>query len=671
MQVPPDIARRAAELREQIEYHNFRYYVLDDPEIPDIEYDRLMRALLALEADHPSLVTPDSPTQRVGAPPLDAFAEVRHRVPMLSLNNVFGEQELVDFDKRVRQRARLREVEYVAEAKLDGLAVSLLYQQGRLVQAATRGDGTRGEDVTQNVRTIKAIPLRLRGQEYPRLIEIRAEVYMTRTGFRRLNAEVQHRGEQGFANPRNAAAGSLRQLDARITASRPLTLFCHGVGALEGGAIPTSHYELLQCYRRWGLRTAPHVEVVQGVGGCLDYYRRLSALRVDFDYDIDGAVYKVNQLEVQARLGTVARAPRWAIAHKFPAEEELTQVLAIDVRVGRTGAVTPVARLKPVRVGGVTVTSATLHNQDEIERKDVRVGDTVIVRRAGDVIPEVVRIVRSRRPPGAQLFRMPAVCPECGSEVVRGAGEAVARCSGGLVCPAQRKEAIRHFASRRALDIDGLGEKLVEQLVDRNLVHTVADVYRLSACDLQTLGRMGAKSARNLLDALERSKSTTLPRFLYALGIREVGEATAHSLARHFGTLERIQGTPEGDLQAVPDIGPIVARHIAFFFRQPHNRQVIEQLRQAGIHWPNEQGDAAYTGLKGKTFVLTGTLHAMTRDQATERLRALGATVSGSVSRKTDYVIAGSDPGSKLQRARDLGISVLDENTFVALLDDA
>lgn len=670
MSAPIDIVRRIEVLRGVIGYHDYRYYVLDDPEIPDAEYDRLMGELLALEAAYPELITPASPTQRVGASPSPAFQAIKHRFPMLSLANAFDEQHVVDFDRRVRTRLDLHEVEYVAEPKLDGLAVSLVYEKGVLTQGATRGDGTYGEDVTQNVRTIRAIPLQLRGEGFPRLLEVRGEVCMTRDGFQRLNSEQRKRGEKPFANPRNAAAGSLRQLDSRVTAGRPLTIFCYGTGAVEQGRLPQQHFQQLQHLKHWGLPVSPEIAVVRSVDGCLNYYRTLAARRNELGYDIDGVVYKVNALEFQATLGSVARAPRWAIAHKFPAEEALTRVLSIDVQVGRTGAITPVARLESVAVGGVTVTSATLHNQAEVERKDVRVGDTVVVRRAGDVIPEIAGVVPGRRLPGARPYVLPTVCPECGSQIVRADGEAVARCSGGLFCPAQRRQAIRHFASRRALDIEGLGEKIVEQLVATGWVRTVADLYHLTEAQLAGLERMGAKSAQNLLQAIANSKSTTFARFLYSLGIRDVGEATALTLARHFGSLEALQAADMEALQAVPDIGPVVAQHIFSFFRQPHNQEVIRALQDAGVSWANELESSPWPArpLVGKTFVLTGALKSMSRNEAKARLETLGAKVASSVSRHTDYVIAGAEPGSKRDKAISLGVRILDENEFLDLL---
>ncbi|NIP72840.1 MAG: NAD-dependent DNA ligase LigA [Gammaproteobacteria bacterium] len=670
MGAPRETAKRVADLREQINYHNYRYYVLDAPEIPDAEYDRLLRELETLERRYPELVAPDSPTQRVGAEPLKEFATVRHEVPMLSLANGFTEEELAAFDRRARERLDAAELEYEAEPKLDGLAVSLLYEEGRLVRGATRGDGTAGEDVTQNVRTIDSLPLRLLGGSPPALLEVRGEVFISHEGFRRLNEEQRRRGEKTFVNPRNAAAGSLRQLDPRVTAARPLEVYCYGVARLEGAAMPPTQYEALRLVQDWGLRISPEARVVAGYAGCLDFYTRMLARRNALSYDVDGVVFKVNRLDYQERLGFVARAPRWALAQKFPAEEEMTKLLAIDVQVGRTGALTPVARLEPVHVGGVTVTNATLHNQDEIERKDVRIGDTVIVRRAGDVIPEVVSVVRQRRPKDAGRFRMPANCPECGSEVVRPEGEAVARCTGGLFCPAQRKQAILHFASRRAMDIGGLGDKLVEQLVERDLVRTPADLYDLVEDQVAGLERMGRKSAANLVAALGESKRTTLARFLYALGIREVGEATAQSLAAHFATLAAIMDADEERLREVSDVGPVVAQHVAAFFRQAHNREVIDKLRRAGVHWPEAQPlSKGVLPLQGTTVVLTGTLSGMTRDEAKERLQALGAKVTGSVSRQTTYVVAGENPGSKLDKARALGVEALDEDGLLKLLE--
>ncbi len=666
------VRRRVEELRRLIDYHNYRYYVLDDPEIPDSEYDRLMRELQALEEEYPELVTPDSPTRRVGAPPREEFGEVVHKVPMLSLANAFSDEELREFDARVRRLLGTEgPVRYAAEPKLDGLAVSLRYEEGRLVQGATRGDGYRGEDVTANVRTIEAIPPKLRGKGWPAVLEVRGEVFMPRSGFLKLNEEARRKGEKTFANPRNAAAGSLRQLDPRVTASRPLSFFAYGWGELSVPRLADTHSATMHRLREFGLPISPELEVLEGVEACLAYHRAMQEKRESLDYEIDGVVFKVDDLDAQEKLGYVSRAPRWAIAHKFPAEEALTVVRDVEWQVGRTGALTPVARLEPVQVGGVTVRNATLHNLDEIRRKDVRIGDTVYVRRAGDVIPEIVRVLPERRPPDARIIELPKRCPVCGSEVIKPEGEAIARCTGGLYCPAQRKESIKHFASRRAMDIEGLGDKLVEQLVDRGLVRDPADLYALKKEQLVQLERMGEKSAENLLRALERSKSTTLERFLYALGIREVGEATALALARHFGSLEAIMAADEERLQEVPDIGPVVAAHIAAFFRQPHNREVIEKLRRAGVHWPEHRAEqGGELPLAGRTFVLTGAL-SRPRDEIKAELQALGARVSGSVSRKTDYVVVGEKPGSKYEKARELGIPVLDEAALERLLEEA
>lgn len=665
----PNVEQRIQQLRDEINYHNYRYYVEDSPEIPDAEYDRLLRELQALEAQHPELVTPDSPTQRVGAEPVKAFGEVKHPIPMLSLDNAFSDDEVAEFDRRIRERLGIEQVEYVAEPKLDGLAVSMLYEDGRLVRAATRGDGITGEDVTHNVRTIASVPLRLMGKDYPARLEVRGEVYMPKEGFEALNQRAREKGEKEFVNPRNAAAGSLRQLDPRISAERPLAVYCYGVGLVEGRELAPTHTGVLEQLQHWGLRVSPEIKPVTGMDQLLAYYDGLARRRADLPYEIDGVVYKVNRLDQRERLGFVSRAPRWAIAHKFPAQEEITRLLDIEVQVGRTGAITPVARLEPVFVGGVTVSNATLHNQDEINRKDVRVGDTVIVRRAGDVIPEVVSVVLSKRPKNAKRFTMPMQCPVCGSDVIHAEGEAVARCSGGLFCAAQRKEAIKHFASRKAMDIDGLGDKLVEQLCEQGLVRDVADLYSLTREQLAGLERMGEKSAQNLSEALEKSKETTLARFLFALGIREVGEATARNLAGYFTTLEAIRSASEEELQQVPDVGPVVAAHIRAFFQQPHNLEVIDKLLRAGVQWPviERRGTAALP-LQGKTVVLTGTLSEMTRDEAKQRLRALGAKVTGSVSKKTDLVIAGAEAGSKLNKAEQLGVEVADENGFIALL---
>jgi DNA ligase (NAD+) len=643
--------------------------VLDDPEIADIEYDRMLRELQELEARYPEIITPDSPTQRVGAPPLKAFKQVRHKVPMLSLGNVFSEQELYDFNRRVRDGLDVEEVEYCAEPKLDGLAISLRYEKGQLVTAATRGDGSTGEDVTCNVRTIGAIPLKLLGDSVPPVLEVRGEVFMTLAGFEMLNDQQREKGEKTFANPRNAAAGSLRQLDSRITAGRPLSFYCYGVGQYEGVAVPDNHYDTLQWLKSFSIPVSTEVQRVTGVDACMNYYNAIMQRRDSLPFEIDGVVYKVNSHEQQDILGFVSRAPRWATAHKFPAHEEQTVVTAIDVQVGRTGAITPVARLEPVSVGGVTVTNATLHNEAEVHRKDVRTGDTVIVRRAGDVIPEVVSVVLSERKKGARKFKMPLHCPVCGSEIVKQEGEAVARCSGGLFCAAQRKEAIKHFASRKAMDIDGLGDKLVAQMADTGLIKHVADLYSLRAEQIADMERMGQKSADNLITALEKSKTTTLPKFIYALGIREVGEATALALARYFGTFQALRKADIESLQQVPDVGPVVADNVYHFFRQPHNIEVIEALIKAGVNWQDiEVTKADEQPLTGMSFVLTGTLTTLTRNDAKAALQALGAKVSGSVSKKTSYVIAGENAGSKLDKAQELNVTVLDESALQKIL---
>jgi DNA ligase (NAD+) len=669
---PPGAAERIRELRDRIEYHNYRYYVLDDPEIPDAEFDALFRQLQALEEAHPDLVTQDSPTQRVGGAPVEKFREIRHRLPMLSLDNAFSDEEMADFDRRIRDRLGASSVRYSAETKLDGLAISLLYDDGRLVRGATRGDGTTGEDVTHNVRTIDAIPLKLRGKGYPRILEIRGEVFMPKSGFEALNRKLEAEGGKPFVNPRNAAAGSLRQLDPRLAAERPLDFFAYGVGYVEGASLPDMHSEVLAAVRSWGVPVSPLSRVVDGLEGCREYYSATMADRPRLDYEIDGVVLKVDSVEQQRELGFVSRAPRWAIAWKFPAEEAVTVLSHVEFQVGRTGALTPVARLEPVFVGGVTVSNATLHNIDEIERKDVRPGDTVVVRRAGDVIPEVVRALPERRPRSSRRVKLPAKCPVCGSDIVRAEGEAVARCSGGLFCPAQRKEALRHFASRKAMDIDGLGTKILDQLVERGAgdkkVENPADLYGLTAEDLAQLDRMGQKSADNLEKALERSKSTTFQRFLYAIGIREVGEVTAANLAVHFGDVETLAEASEDDLQAVPDVGPVVAQHVHTFFRQEHNREVIDALLKAGVSWPKTEKPQASSVLSGKTFVLTGALESMTRDEARRRIESLGGKVTGSVSGKTDYVVVGADAGSKLEKALTLNVPTLDESAFIGLL---
>jgi len=662
-------AERARYLRGEIERHNHAYYVLDAPTIPDAEYDRLFRELVELERTHPDLAVPDSPTQRVGGAPLAEFGQVQHRVPMLSLNNAFSDEEAEAFDRRCREGLGVDEVEYAVEPKFDGLAITLIYEDGVFMQGATRGDGYTGEDVTANLRTVKSIPLRLPAGAGR--LEVRGEVLMFRAEFEKLNGRQRERGEKEFANPRNAAAGSLRQLDSKITARRPLRFFAYGVADVAAvSPQPTFHGEMMDRLAAWGFPVAAERDVVRGAAGLAAYYGRIGAARPHLPYDIDGVVYKVNRLADQERLGFVSRAPRFAIAHKFPAEEALTTVEAIEVQVGRTGAITPVARLAPVFVGGVTVTNATLHNEDEVRRKDVRVGDTVIVRRAGDVIPEVVAIVPERRPIMAPEFRMPKKCPVCGSAVEKPEDEAIARCSGGLFCPAQRKQALLHFASRRAMDIEGLGDKLVEQLVDNAIVKTPADLYKLGLLALANLERMAEKSAANLLAAIEKSRSTTLARFVFALGIRNVGEATAKDLARYFGSLDALMGADEAALQQVPDVGPVVAASIARFFAERHNVEVIEQLRAAGVHWPEgEPAPVVASAIAGKTFVLTGTLPTMTRDAAKELIEARGGKVAGSVSKKTDYVVAGAEAGSKLDKAQELGVTILDETQFLELIN--
>ena len=655
-------------LRRDIRHHNHRYYVLDDPEISDAEWDRLLLRLRALEAAHPELVTPDSPTQRVGAAPAEEFAEIRHRLPMLSLDNAFSDEDVVGFDRRARERlGRETQFEYSAEPKLDGLAIAVTYENGVLVRAATRGDGTTGEDVTANVRTIASLPLRLSG-DAPPLLEARGEVFMPIAGFERMNAEAARRGDKVFVNPRNAAAGSLRQLDPRITASRPLDLFFYSLGVVEGARLPKRHSEVLQRLRHWGLRVCPEARVVSGVSGCLDYYANIGARRAQLPDQIDGVVYKIDDLDAQRELGFVSRAPRWAVAHKFPADEALTVLKDVEFQVGRTGALTPVARLEPVFVGGVTVSNATLHNMDEIVRKDVHVGDTVVVRRAGDVIPEVARVLPERRPVGARVPQMPMQCPVCGSSVERDVDAAVARCTGGYRCSAQRKERLRHFASRRALDIEGLGEKLVDQLVEAALVEWPSDLFGLSAERLAALERMGQKSAENLIGSIERSKETSLARFLYALGIREVGEATAAALARHFGDVDALASADLERVQQVPDVGPVVAARVVEFFADPDNRREIERLRTMGVHWARAAPSSGEQPFAGLTFVITGSLESMGRDEAEDALRALGAKAVGSVSRKTSYLIAGAEAGSKLRKAEELGVPVLDEQALLAML---
>lgn len=660
------------DLRIEINQHNYRYYVLDDPSVPDAEYDRLLRRLQTLEAENPQLVSPDSPTQRIGARPLSAFEEVAHEVPMLSLDNAFDADEMRDFERRIKDRLKSdKGIEFACEPKLDGIAVSLLYEDGLLVRGATRGDGQTGENITQNLRTVPSIPLKLMGSDWPRRLEVRGEVYMPKAGFDALNRQAQSKGEKTFVNPRNAAAGSLRQLDSKITANRPLEMCCYSVGLVEGGELPSVHSDVLQQLHAWGFRINDQMAVVQGVESCIEYYQNLQQLRDTLHYEIDGIVFKVNDLGLQQQLGFVSRAPRWAIAYKFPAQEEMTRLLDVEFQVGRTGAVTPVARLEPVFVGGVTVSNATLHNSDEIERLGVRCGDTVIVRRAGDVIPQVVQVVLDKRLEKTQPIEFPTNCPVCGSEVFRSEDEAVARCTGGLYCLAQRKQAIKHFASRKAFDIEGLGDKLVEMLVDQQLINSIADLFHLEHAAVSGLERMGDKSAQNLLDALEKSKRTTLARFIYALGIREVGEATALNLANHFAELDVLMSASEEQLLEVEDVGPIVASHIVHFFQQSHNQEIISALLDEGVQWPAVEKRAVQEmPLTGQTWVLTGSLENLTRDQAKARLVALGAKVSGSVSAKTHYVVAGASAGSKLAKAEKLGIDVLDEETLLSLLKE-
>ena len=661
-------ADRYHDLQRELARLEHAYYVLDQPLVPDAEYDRLYRELLDLEAQHPDWVTPDSLSQRVGGAPLKEFMEVKHSVPMLSLNNAFEESELIGFDRRCREGLGLDHVEYACELKFDGLAISLRYENGVLVQAATRGDGASGEDVTSNIRTIRAIPLRLQGPNLPNVIEVRGEVFMHRADFEAMNKTAAKSGEKEFANPRNAAAGSLRQLDSKVTAKRPLSFFAYGLGALEPSQwLPSTHSELLNLYEVLGLPVCRERTVVSSLDGLMKFYAGIAAKREQLPYEIDGVVYKVNSFAEQQQLGYVSRAPRFAIAHKYPAQEEITTVLGIDVQVGRTGAITPVARLAPVLVGGVTVTNATLHNEDEVRRKDVRIGDTVVVRRAGDVIPEIVSVVLDRRPSNTQVFVMPTHCPVCESHIERLSDEAVARCSGGLFCAAQRKQALLHFAQRRAMDIEGLGDKIVDQMVDLNLVRTPADLYHLGFAALVNMERMGEKSADNLLQSISQSKKTTLARFIFGLGIRHVGESTAKDLAKHFGGIRALMDAPMDELLMVNDVGPVVADSIVSFMSEPHNREVIEQLLVSGIEFQNEERITT-VDLSGKTFVLTGTLPTLSRDQAKELLEAAGAKVAGSVSQKTSFVVAGSEAGSKLDKATELGIPILDEVALLKLL---
>ncbi|WP_394127629.1 NAD-dependent DNA ligase LigA [Vibrio hepatarius] len=666
-----EIQEKLNQLRETLHYHGVKYYVEDSPEIPDAEYDRLMRELMALESQHPELMSIDSPSQRVGGTPLDGFGSVKHEIPMLSLDNAFDDGELESFHKRMRDRIAGATFDvFCCEPKLDGLAVSLLYENGVLVQAATRGDGATGENITENVRTIKAIPLKLQGEGWPARIEVRGEVFMPKAGFDKLNELALKKGDKVFVNPRNAAAGSLRQLDSRITATRPLSFYAYSVGVVEGAELSSSHYERFLQLKGWGLPMCPETKRVSSLDEVKAYYQDILERRESLAYEIDGVVIKVDDIALQEQLGFVARAPRWAIAYKFPAQEEITLLNDVEFQVGRTGAITPVAKLEPVFVGGVTVSNATLHNADEIERLGVMVGDTVVIRRAGDVIPQIVSVVNERRPDTAREIVFPENCPVCKSQVERVEGEAVARCSGGLVCQAQRKEALKHFVSRKALDVDGLGEKVIEQLVDREMVETPADLFKLSAGIITVLDRMGPKSAQNVVDALNKSKETTLPRFLYSLGIREVGEATAANLAQHFKTLDAVKMATHEALVEVQDIGEIVANHITAFFAQEKNLTVIDDLVLQGVHWPDieEKDDSTPQPLAGKTVVLTGSLSQLTRSDAKAALQNLGAKVTGSVSKKTDILFAGENAGSKLAKAQELGIEIRSEEDLISLM---
>ena len=673
LNIPEEVHQHYQRLKSELNQHNHAYYVLDDPSIPDSHYDRLMAELQAIEQQYSQLRNSDSPTQRIGGMALDSFSQVRHEVPMLSLDNAFSDAEMMDFDRRIKDRINLdssQNLTYACEPKLDGVAVSLIYQKGLLIRGATRGDGSIGEDITANVRTIKSIPLSLHGDIFPELLEVRGEIYMPRDGFNHFNKKALESGDKPFVNPRNAAAGSLRQLDSKITATRPLEMCAYSVGQYQGDQKPDSHFAVLNMLGTLGFKINQHIKQVEGLEALEDYYQQLAQLRDKLDYDIDGIVYKVNDLKLQQRLGFVAKAPRWAIARKFPAQEEMTRLLDVEFQVGRTGAVTPVARLEPVFVGGVTVGNATLHNADEINRLGVCVGDTVIVRRAGDVIPQIVKAVVEKRPKGAQPILFPERCPVCQSSVKRVEGEAVARCTGGLFCGAQTKEAIKHYASRKAMDIDGLGDKLVDALVDNELIYSVADLYELKLEKLINLERMAQKSAENLLNSIEASKQTTLPKFLFSLGIREVGEATAQTLANNFGTLDKVIEASVEQLLEVEDVGPVVARHIVDFFRNPDNLSIVEAIRNSGVQWKDIDQTAQSLPLKGQTWVLTGTLETMSRAEAKDRLQQFGAKVSGSVSAKTHAVVAGPGAGSKLNKAQSLDIQILTEESLIAFLDN-
>jgi DNA ligase (NAD+) len=669
---PPVLAvvERASSLRQQINHHNHQYHTLDQPEVSDAEFDRLFRDLKALEREHPELVSEDSPTQRIGSAPLPAFSQVQHELPMLSLDNAFGKDDMWDFDRRVKSRLELpADIAYDCEPKIDGVAVSLLYENGSLVRGATRGDGATGEDITRNVRTIESIPLSLMGKGYPSRLEVRGEIYFPRPAFDKMNQEAERAGHKVFANPRNAAAGTIRQLDSRETARRPLTMFAYSVGIVEGSELPETQSGILAALASWGIRINPLIETVVGVDGCIEYYQKLLALRSSLGYEIDGVVFKVDGIAEQRKLGMLTRTPRWAIAHKFPAEEGITVLEDVEFQVGRTGAVTPVARLKPVQVGGVTISNATLHNMDEVARLGLVIGDTVVVQRAGDVIPKVISVVRDKRPQAIRQIILPAQCPACGSEVLQTEGEVIARCTGGLSCSAQRKESIRHFSSRLALDIEGLGDKLVNQLVDAGLINSPADLFQLTLKQLVNLERMAPKSANNLLEALEKSKLTTLSRFIYALGIQEVGESTARNLAQYYLGLEPLRQADEDSLQEVPDVGPIVAKKVAHFFQQEINHQVIDTLLESGVRWQEQASSSGRDALAGETYVLTGTLTSLTRNDAKARLMSLGAKVSGSVSVKTSYVVAGDAAGSKLTKAQALGVAILSEEDLLQRLE--
>ena len=678
METTPDsVAILYQQLKDELNQHNHRYYVLDDPSVPDSEYDRQLRKLSEIEGRYEGLITDDSPSQRVGGIALESFSQIKHAVPMLSLDNAFNDVELQEFERKVKDRLnystsdKSQQIEYACEPKLDGAAVSLLYKKGSLVYGATRGDGSVGEDITANVRTIKSVPLKLQGDNIPELLEVRGEIYLPRAGFDRLNAAAISAGEKTFVNPRNAAAGSLRQLDSKITASRPLEMCAYSVGQYKSDIKPETHKGMLEALGGWGFKINPFVEALTGIAACEDYYQRMAEQRDQLPYDIDGIVYKVNSLKLQSRLGFVAKAPRWAIARKFPAQEEMTRLLDVEFQVGRTGAITPVARLEPVFVGGVTVSNATLHNRDEIDRLGLRIGDMVIIRRAGDVIPQIAKVVVEKRPLEARLIEFPIRCPVCQSSVQRGEGEAVARCSGGLFCGAQIKEAIKHFASRKAMDIDGLGDKLVELLVDKSVIFSVADLYELQPTQLVDLERMAEKSATNLIAAIDASKETTLAKFLYALGVREVGEATAQTLANNFGSMEPITQASVEVLLEIDDVGPIVAKHIVNFFRNPDNLSIISALREAGVHWPDiDLSRQASQPLRGQTWVITGGMETISRAEAKDRLQDLGAKVASSVSAKTTWVVAGPGAGSKLSKALALEVAVMDEAQFLVFLAD-